>query len=79
MTGFAWDVRLITRPWGFPLEEIKIPVHIWHGTADDATSIGMARYMAEKIPGCKFTVCKDEGHMLLFPHWEEILTSLIQP
>lgn len=79
MTGFAWDVRLITRPWGFSLEDIKIPVHIWHGTADDATSIGMARYMAEKIPGCKFTVCKDEGHMLLFPRWEEILTSLIQP
>jgi len=78
MLGFSWDVRLITRPWGFPLDKIHIPMHVWHGTDDDATSVGMARYMADKIPGCKITICEGEGHMLLFPHWEEILISLIQ-
>jgi pimeloyl-ACP methyl ester carboxylesterase len=77
MLGFTWDVRLITRPWGFPLEEIKVPVHLWHGTADDSTSIRMARYMAGKIPNCKITICESEGHMLLIPHWEEILTALL--
>ena len=75
--GMAWDVRLITRPWGFRLEEIKIPVQLWHGTADNVTSVRMAEYMAGKIPNSRLIVCPDEGHMLLIPHWEEILTQLI--
>jgi pimeloyl-ACP methyl ester carboxylesterase len=77
LLAFAWDIRLITRPWGFPLEGIKVPVHLWHGTADNSTSIKMARYMAEKIPNGRFTVCEGEGHMLLIPRWEEILKTLI--
>ena len=76
LIGMSWDVRLITRPWGFRLEEINIPVRLWHGTADNVTSISMAHYMAGKIPHSQLTICKDEGHMLLFPHWQEILTQL---
>jgi len=75
--AFAWDIRLITRPWGFPLDEIKAPVHLWHGTVDNSTSIAMARYMANKMPNGKLTVCDGEGHMLLIPRWEEILNTLI--
>jgi hypothetical protein len=33
--------------------------------------------MAGKIPHCKLNLCEGEGHLLLFPHWEEILTQLI--
>lgn len=77
LKGMAWDVRLITRPWGFRLEEIKIPVHLWHGTADNLTSVPMAQYMAGKIPNSQITIFPDEGHLLLFPHWEEILKQLI--
>jgi pimeloyl-ACP methyl ester carboxylesterase len=78
LPAFAWDVRLITRPWGFKLEEIKVPVHFWHGTLDNSTTMAMARYMAEKTPSGKLTVCDGEAHMLLIPHWEEILTTLIR-
>ena len=77
LQAFAWDIRLITRPWGFSLDEIKVPVHLWHGTVDNSTSISMARYMAQKIPNGKLTVCDGEGHMLLIPRWEEILKTLI--
>jgi pimeloyl-ACP methyl ester carboxylesterase len=78
LLAFAWDIRLITRPWGFPLEEIKVPVHLWHGTVDNSTTVAMARYMAQKIPNGKLTVCEGEGHMLLIPRWEEILITLIR-
>jgi hypothetical protein len=37
----------------------------------------MARYVAGKIPNSRLTVCENEGHSLLFPHWQEILTQLI--
>jgi pimeloyl-ACP methyl ester carboxylesterase len=76
LRGLAWEARLLTRPWGFPLEDIHIPYHFWHGTQDDQAPLAMARHMAGKIPGSKITVCENEAHLLLFPHWEEILTQL---
>ena len=77
LRGFAWDARLLTRPWGFALGEIRVPVFLWHGTADDTTAIEMGRYMAKQIPNCRATFCEGEAHLLLFPHWEEILTALV--
>lgn len=78
LLAFAWDARLLTRPWGFQLDEIKVPVHFWHGTLDNSTTMAMASYMVDKIPDGKLTVCDGEGHMLLIPRWEEILTALKQ-
>lgn len=40
--------------------------------------MNIVRYMAEKIPNSKVTICKGEAHMLLIPHWEKILTTLIR-
>lgn len=77
-TGFAWETRLLTRPWGFPLEEIRVPVHFWHGTDDVDTPLAMGKAMAARIPGSRLTVLPGEAHNLIFPHWEEILTDLLK-
>ena len=76
LRGLAWEARLLTRPWGFPLEGIRIPVYIWQGSMDDQATVPMARYLARKIPGSRLTLCEGEAHLLLFPHWEEILNQL---
>ncbi len=76
LRGLAWDTRLLTHPWGFRLEDIRVPVYLWHGTDDNLATNAMARYVAGKIPGCTTTICENEAHLLLFPHWEEILTQL---
>ncbi len=77
LRGIAWDTHLLTRPWGFRLEDIRVPVFLWHGSADDSTPISMGKYVASKIPNCRAIICDGEAHLLLFPHWEEILTQLI--
>ena len=77
MRAHAWETRLVVRPWGFRLDEITIPVSLWHGTADREVSIAMGRYVASQIPGCHAEFCDGEGHLLLFPHWQEILTQLM--
>lgn len=77
LLAYAWDARLLTRPWRFKLEEIKVPVHLWHGTEDNSTTVAMAHHMADKIPNGKLTICEGEAHMLLIPHWEEILTTIL--
>jgi pimeloyl-ACP methyl ester carboxylesterase len=76
LRGLAWEARLLTRPWGFPLENIRIPVHLWQGSMDDLATLPMAQYIAGKIPGSRLTICDGEAHLLLFPHWEEILSVL---
>lgn len=76
LRGLAWDARLMTRPWGFRLEEIGVPVLLWHGTADDSTPISMGKYVASRIPNSRTHFCDDEAHLLLFPHWEEILIAM---
>lgn len=75
--GFALEARLIVRPWGFRLEDIRVPVQVWHGTEDVDTPVAMGKAVAARIPGSRLTICTGEGHMLLFPHWEEILAQLI--
>ncbi len=77
LEGFAWDARLLTRPWGFRLEEVRTRVLLWHGTADNMTPFPMARFMATRLPNCKPNFCKNEGHLLIFPHWKEILAQIL--
>jgi len=77
LKAMSWDVRLITRPWGFRLEDIRVPVHVWHGTDDVDAPLAMGKAVAARIPNSRLTICPGEAHMLLFPHWEEILTQLI--
>ena len=74
--GFALEARLVVCPWGIPLEEIRVPVHVWHGTEDVDTPVAMGKAVAARIPNCQLTICPGEAHMLLYPHWEEILKSL---
>jgi pimeloyl-ACP methyl ester carboxylesterase len=75
--GFARDGIIMSHPWGFRLEDIQVPVHIWHGDADTSTPLVMAQYIASRIPNCQLTVYPGEGHFLFFDHWAEILTMLI--
>lgn len=58
----ATDVVLYSRPWGFPLKDIDIAVHLWHGDKDRIVPPEMGRYMAKAIPNCQATFYANEGH-----------------
>jgi pimeloyl-ACP methyl ester carboxylesterase len=75
--GFLTELRVLSSPWGFRLEDIRVNVTLWHGAQDTSTPVSMARYMASAIPRCGLKVLPDEGHFLLFNHWEEILRRLL--
>ena len=70
------DFVLFARDWGFRLEDITVPVHLWHGDADRNVPIGQGRFMAERIPGAVFHECPGEGHLLYVNHLEEILLTV---
>jgi pimeloyl-ACP methyl ester carboxylesterase len=77
--GYDDDLRILTSPWGFPPEKIRVPVHLWHGDVDSVIPLRHAQYLATVIPGATLKICPGEAHMLLWNHLPEILTIAAAP
>ncbi len=75
--GLAREAVLYSRPWGFRLEDIRMPVQLWQGDADLSVPLSMARAMASAIPDCRATYFPGEGHFFLVDRMEEILRMLV--
>ncbi len=75
--GIASDYELYSRHWGFLLEEIKTASHLWYGTADCNTPPVMAEYLSSVLANSTSFMLPNEGHCVLYPHWEEILAQLV--
>ena len=75
--GVTWDLLLYTRPWGFRLDEIKTPVHLWHGEADITVPPRFGRVIAATIPGCRATYWPDEGHLMMISRASQIIDTII--
>jgi len=73
----AWEDRLLSAPWGFGPQDIEIPVHTWHGTADTLAPPPMGRALEASLRHGHTTWCEGEGHGLWFKHWPEMLDTLI--
>jgi pimeloyl-ACP methyl ester carboxylesterase len=75
--GGALDWLIVTRPWGFRLEDISIGAQLWQGELDIVIPPNKGRGMANRIPNCRAKFL-EEGHIsLLFYHTQEILSDLI--
>ena len=70
------DLRLFGEPWGFRLEDIKVPVELWHGEQDAQVPVGVGRQVARRLPDCRARFLPDAAHLWLFDHCEEVLTTL---
>jgi pimeloyl-ACP methyl ester carboxylesterase len=78
MAGFAYDMSLIARPWGFDTTAITSSVSLWVGMQDVFTPPAIGNYLAETIPGCQAHFLEDSGHFLTFAHEKNILQTLIR-
>ena len=74
--GFAHEVALLTRPWGFSLSDVPCDVFLWHGEEDASTPVSMARHVAESLPHCHARYFPGEGHFVAARHWEEIIRTM---
>ena len=63
--------------WDFRAQDIRVPVHLWHGEGDTNAPLAMGRYMAATIPNSRASFYPGEGHLsLMAKHIEEILNVL---
>ena len=77
--GTAHELVLFSRPWDFAPEEIRVPMHLWHGEADVQVPVAIARRLAARIPTCRARFVSGAGHFWLFDHCAEVLATLCPP
>ena len=76
--GVIADAQIYAQPWGFRLEDIHVPVRLWHGKEDRAFSFRIAEETAARLPNCVAHFVENEGHYSLpIRHMREILADLI--
>ena len=76
--GVLIDARIYAQPWGFAIEDIAVPVRLWHGKEDRAFAVRLAEEIANRLPNCTSRFIQDEGHYSLpIRHMREILQDLI--
>lgn len=75
--GPARDLVLYARPWDFRLQDIKMPVNLWHGELDFIVPPSMGRFQQSAIPDCRATYFRQEGHFsLIMKHMKDIFDAL---
>jgi pimeloyl-ACP methyl ester carboxylesterase len=71
----ARDAVLFARAWDVDLGDTKVPVDIWHGTADKNVPYAHAQVVAGRCPNSTVHTIEGGGHLLL-NQLDEILTTL---
>jgi len=76
--GVMADAQIYAQPWGFRMEEVRVPVRLWHGNEDRAFSVHLAEKIARRLPDCKARFVDGAGHYSLpIRYMREILEDLI--
>lgn len=74
--GVISDDCALVAPWEFPIHEISSPVYLWHGSADTLVPLRHGQHVADLMPNSTLFRCPEEGHLDMFSHQREILSTL---
>jgi pimeloyl-ACP methyl ester carboxylesterase len=76
--GLLNDERHLTSMAAYPLQEIKVPTLVLHGTADEIVPFSHAEHLAEKVPHAKLVSVKGGKHIFFATHREAVLAPVIE-
>jgi len=76
--GWLDDDLAFVRSWGFNLDEIRVPVSVWHGLEDRFVPLAHAEWLAANVPGARSHLVQGEGHLSLSHHrYGDVLDELL--
>jgi len=76
--GWLDDDLAFVAPWGFDLDEIRVPVSIWQGSLDLMVPYAHGQWLSRNIPGVAATLRDGDGHLsILLGAIDEMLDGLI--
>ncbi|NND83517.1 MAG: alpha/beta hydrolase [Acidimicrobiia bacterium] len=78
-TGAAVDHSIERLKWPFELEDIEVPVRVFHGELDVTVDRGVATYVCGRLPTCTEPIMfPGEGHSVLHYRYEEIVSAVLE-
>jgi pimeloyl-ACP methyl ester carboxylesterase len=76
--GWHDDDLAFVRPWGFSVEEIRVPVSVWQGREDRFVPLSHGQWLAAHVPGARSNLLEGEGHISLSRHrYGDVLDELL--
>jgi pimeloyl-ACP methyl ester carboxylesterase len=66
--GYWDDSVALTRPWGFDLAGISVPVLLMHGRHDQFVPFSHGEWLAAHIPGVEARLLDHDGHLTLLAY-----------
>jgi pimeloyl-ACP methyl ester carboxylesterase len=76
--GVVDDYAALGRPWGFAVEEITVPVHCWHATADSLVPLCHSEELVRRIPGAQLSRWDEGGHLAIIHRIGAVFDALLQ-
>ena len=77
MQAIFHDAHLFGRDWGFWLKDLRVPIYLWYGDADNIVPIEHGEHMAERIPNAVFRTRHEEGHLGGLGASQEIIDAIL--
>lgn len=75
--GAAHDLGLYVRDFGFRLDEVRMPLTLFHGEADTNAPIAMVRRAVAQLPGARLVTYPGEAHLsTLCNHMDDIAKAV---
>ena len=76
--GWYDDDLAFTRAWGFDLDSIQAPVHVWQGALDAMVPFSHGRWLGANVPSARTHLFDDEGHLsIAVGRFGEIVDALV--
>jgi pimeloyl-ACP methyl ester carboxylesterase len=76
MPGTENDVAITRGELSFPLERIKAPLLVVHGTRDSAAPFAQAKILAARVSGAELFAIEGGEHVSIFTHRDEVRTRV---
>ena len=77
--GWHDDDLALVADWGFELDQVAAPIHIWHGAEDHFIPVSHGEWLAAHVPGAKAQLRPGDGHIsITLSAYGEILDALLE-
>ena len=78
IAGWRDDDLAFVKDWGFPLDQINVPVDIWQGRQDRMVPFEHGQWLAAKVPNAQAHLFATEGHLSMVNQIPALLAELLR-